>query len=155
MTPERPVKSRPRSTASPVNAQEPGAREMEAARELARQVAAWLRPRLEEIDRKLDSLMEKIDTIDAERRAGAVSRARTWAEVIRHLDATGEPEFRGCLGDDVPPAVVRVPWAARDWLAGATWWLNVAVVIQAFHDMVGARPIIFYEPPGQADGEQP
>jgi len=93
--------------------------------------------------------------LDAERRAGAVSRARTWAEILRHMDATGEPEFCGCLSDDVPPIVVRAIWAAWDWLAGATRWLNVPAVIQSFHDIAGASPIIFYEPPEQPDEARP
>jgi hypothetical protein len=84
---------------------------------------------------------------DAGKRAAAASRARTWAEILRHMDATGEPKFCGCLSGDIPPALVRVVWAAWDCLAGAAWWLNVPAVAQAFGDVFGAGPITFYEWP--------
>jgi len=85
------------------------------------------------------------------KRAAAVSRARTWAQVLRHMDATGEPEFCGCTCDDTPPAVVRAVWAACDWLARVTWRLNLPGYVRAFRDLLGAEPITFYEPPEQAD----
>lgn len=84
---------------------------------------------------------------DAGKRAAAASRARTWAEILRHMDATGEPEFCGCLSGDIPPAFVRAVWAAWDCLARVTWWLNVPVVARAFRDVLGTGPITFYQWP--------
>jgi hypothetical protein len=77
--------------------------------------------------------------LDAEKRAGAVGRARAWAEILHHMDATGEPEFCGCLHDDTPPALVLAVWAAWDWLARCTCWLNVPVCVRAFRDVLGDR----------------
>ncbi len=88
---------------------------------------------------------------DTGKRAAAASRARTWAQILRHMDATGEPEFCGCLGDGTPPAFVRAVGAAYDWLARVTWWLNVAAYMRTFRDVLGADPITFYQPPGQTD----
>jgi hypothetical protein len=90
---------------------------------------------------------------DAGKRAGAVTRARTWADILRHMDATGESEFCGCICDDTPPAVVRAVWAAWDWLARHTSWLNVAVVVQACSDVLGSGPIDFYQWPETAERE--
>jgi hypothetical protein len=86
---------------------------------------------------------------DAGKRAAAVNRARAWAEILWHMDATEEPEFCGCLGDDIPPAIVRAIWAAWDWLMRVTWWLHVPAGVQAFRDILGAEPIAFYEWPDE------
>jgi hypothetical protein len=100
------------------------------------------------------------------RSAPATGACPTWAsmrpsagpgpgQVLRHMDATGEPEFCGCTCDDAPPpAFLRAVWAANDWLARATWWLNVPGYVRAFRDLLGAEPITFYEPPGQAVEER-
>jgi hypothetical protein len=84
---------------------------------------------------------------DAGKRAAAASRARTWAEILRHMDATGGPEFCGCLSGDIPPAFVRAAWIAWDCLARVAWWLNVPAVARAFGDVFGAGPITFYQWP--------
>jgi hypothetical protein len=85
--------------------------------------------------------------MDAGKRSGAVRRARIWAEILQHMDATGEPEFCGCICDDIPPAVVRAVWATWDWLAGLARWLNVAAYVRAFRDVLGAGPVDFYQRP--------
>jgi hypothetical protein len=92
---------------------------------------------------------------DTAKRAQAVSRARTWAEILQHMDATGEPEFCGCLHDDTPPAVVRAVWIVWDWLARLAWPLNVAALIRGFRDVLGAEPITFYQWPEPAAGIEP
>jgi len=84
---------------------------------------------------------------DAGKRAAAVSRARTWAEILHHMDDTEETEFCGCLDDDNPPLVVQVVWAVWEFLAMLTSWLNVVAVLRAFRDVVGSEPITFYEWP--------
>jgi hypothetical protein len=90
---------------------------------------------------------------DAGKRAAAVSRARTWAEILRHMDATEEMEFCGCLGDDTPPAIVRAVWTAWDWLARVTWWLHLPAGVRAFRDILGAEPIDFYQWPETGEGQ--
>jgi hypothetical protein len=84
---------------------------------------------------------------DAGKRAAAASRTRTWAEILRHMDTTEEPEFCGCLSGDIPPAFVRAVWATWEWIARVTWWLNVPAVAWAFRDVFGAGPITFYQRP--------
>jgi hypothetical protein len=84
---------------------------------------------------------------DAGKRAAAASRARTWVEILRHMDATGEPEFCGRLSGDIPPAFVRAVWAAWECLARVTLWLNVPAVVRAFRDVFGVRAITFYQWP--------
>jgi len=90
---------------------------------------------------------------DAGKRTAAVSRARTWAEILHHMDATEETEFCGCLDDDALPLVVQVVWAVWDFLAMLTSWLNVVAVIRAFQDVAGSEPITFYHWPDASDGE--
>jgi hypothetical protein len=89
---------------------------------------------------------------DTAKRAQAVTRARTWAEIIQHMDTTGEPEFCGCPHDGIPPAVVRAVWIVWDWLASMAWPLNVAALVRGFRDLLGSEPITFYQwpepPPG-------
>jgi hypothetical protein len=88
---------------------------------------------------------------DTAKRAQAASRARTWAEILQHMDSTGEEEFCGYPYDGgTPPAVVRAVWIMWDWLAGYAQLLNVAAVARACQDVFGAKPITFYhwpEPP--------
>ena len=91
---------------------------------------------------------------DVGKRAAAVSRARTWAKILRHMDAIEHEEFCGSLGDDAPPAIVRAVWAAYDWLARVTCWLNVLAVVQAFRDLLGAEPVTFYQWPPEDSPEQ-
>lgn len=90
---------------------------------------------------------------DAGKRAAAVSRARTWAEILQHMDATGETEFCGCLDDDAPPVLVQFVWAAWDFLARLTSWLNVVAVLRAFRDVLGSEPITFYQWPEISEDE--
>jgi hypothetical protein len=92
---------------------------------------------------------------DTAKRAQAVSRARTWAEILQHMDATGEPEFCGCLHDSTPPVVVRAVWIGWDWLARMAWPLNVAALARGFLDVLGAKPITFYEWPESPPGIGP
>jgi hypothetical protein len=92
---------------------------------------------------------------DTAKRAHAVSRARTWADILQHMDATGEPEFSGCMHDHTPPAVVRAVWIAWDWLAGVACLLNVAALVRGFRDLLGANPITFYQWPEPALGTTP
>lgn len=84
---------------------------------------------------------------DAGKRAAAVSRARTWAKILRHMDATGHAEFCGSLDDGTPPAIVWAVWAVCDWLALVTVWLNVPAVVRVFRDLLGAEPVTFYQWP--------
>jgi hypothetical protein len=88
---------------------------------------------------------------DTGKRAAAATRARTWAKVLRHMDATGESHFCGSPRDSTPPALVQAVWAAWGWLGRLTCWLNVPACVRAFRDVLGADPITFYEPPEQAD----
>jgi hypothetical protein len=92
---------------------------------------------------------------DTAKRAQAVTRARTWAEIIQHMDTTGEPEFCGCPHDGIPPAVVRAVWIAWDWLAGMAWPLNVVALARGLRDLLGAEPITFYQWPEQPPGIEP
>jgi hypothetical protein len=95
---------------------------------------------------------------DTAKRAQAVSRARTWADILQHMDATGEPEFCGCPHDHTPPAVVRAVWIVWDRLAGLALLLNVAALARGFRDVLGAEPITFYEwpdPPPDIGPTQP
>jgi hypothetical protein len=89
---------------------------------------------------------------DAAKRAAAVSRARTWAEILHHMDDTEETEFCGCLDDDTQPLAVQVVWAVWDFLAMLTSWLNVVAVLRTFRDVVGSEPITFYEWPETSEG---
>jgi hypothetical protein len=86
------------------------------------------------------------------KRAQAVNRARTWADILQHMDTTGEAEFCGCPHDGTPPVVVRAVWIVWDWLARMAWLLNVAALARGFRDVLGAEPITFYQwpepPPG-------
>jgi hypothetical protein len=91
---------------------------------------------------------------DVGKRAAAVSRARTWAKVLLHMDAMGHEEFCGFLDDGTPPAIVRAVWAAWDWLALATCWLNLPAVVQAFRYLLGAEPVTFYQWPPEESPEQ-
>jgi hypothetical protein len=116
-----------------------------------------------EIERRARNAFESANEIrarlrglpDTAKRAQAVSRARTWAEILQHMDATGETEFCGCPHDDTPPAVVRAVWIAWDWLAGLVWPLNVAALIRGFRDVLGAEPITFYQWPEPPPGTGP
>jgi hypothetical protein len=49
---------------------------------------------------------------DTAKRAHAVSRAHAWADILPHMDRTGEPDFCGCPHDATPPAIARAAWAA-------------------------------------------
>ncbi len=40
---------------------------------------------------------------DTAKRAHATARARTWADILRHMDQTGEGEFCGHPCDNTPP----------------------------------------------------
>jgi hypothetical protein len=88
---------------------------------------------------------------DMGRRAAAVSRARTWGDILRHMDAMEYTEFCGYLGDDTPPAVVRAVWAARDWLTRVTWWLNVSAGVRAFPTCSGPNPSTSTSGPRRAE----
>jgi hypothetical protein len=92
---------------------------------------------------------------DTAKRAQAVNRARTWADILQHMDATGEPQFCGCLHDGTPPIVVRAVWVAWDWLARLAWPLNVAALAQAYRDVLGVKPITFYQRPEPPLGIEP
>jgi hypothetical protein len=92
---------------------------------------------------------------DTAKRADAVSRARTWADILWHMDGTGEPQFCGCIHDSTPPAVVRAVWIVWDWLAGLALLLNVAALARGFRDVLGAEPITFYQWPEPAPGTGP
>ena len=89
---------------------------------------------------------------DTAKRADAVTRARTWADILHHMDATGEPQFCGCPYDHTPPAIVRAVWIAWDWLARLALLLNVAALAQGFRDVLGAEPITFYQWPEPGTG---
>jgi hypothetical protein len=84
---------------------------------------------------------------DTAKRAHAVSRARTWADILHHMDTTGEEQFCGYPYDSTPPIIVRAVWIAWDWLAGPAWRLNVAALVRGFRDVLGAEPITFYQWP--------
>jgi hypothetical protein len=92
---------------------------------------------------------------DTAKRAHAVSRARTWADILQHMDTTGEPEFCGCLHNGTPPIIVQAVWIAWDWLARLAWPLNVAALAQACRDVLGAEPITFYQWPEPPPGIEP
>ena len=92
---------------------------------------------------------------DTAKRAQAVNRARTWADILQHMDATGEPEFCGCLHDGTPPIIVQAVWIAWDWLARLAWPLNVAALARGFRDVLGAEPITFYQWPEPPPGIEP
>jgi hypothetical protein len=92
---------------------------------------------------------------DTAKRAHAVTRARTWADILQHMDATGEPQFCGYPYDPTPPAVVRAVWIAWDWLARQALLLNVAALIQGLRDVLGAEPITFYQWPEPPPGIEP
>jgi hypothetical protein len=89
---------------------------------------------------------------DTAKRAQAVNRARTWADILQHMDTTGEPQFCGCLHNGTPPIVVRAVWVAWDWLARLAWPLNVAALARAYRDVLGAEPITFYQWPEPRPG---
>jgi hypothetical protein len=89
------------------------------------------------------------------KRAQAVTRARVWAEILQHMDTTGEPEFCRCPHDGMPPIVVRAVWIAWDWLARMAWPLNVAALTRGFRDLLGAEPITFYQWPEPPPGIEP
>jgi hypothetical protein len=82
---------------------------------------------------------------DTAKRAHAVTRARAWADILAHMDATGEPEFCGCPHEPAPPAAVRAALTAWDWLARSLWFLNLAAMIQACRDALGADLVTFYQ----------
>jgi hypothetical protein len=92
---------------------------------------------------------------DTAKRAQAVSRARTWADILHHMDTTGETEFCGCPHDNTPPIVVRAVWIMWDWLARTAWPLNVVALARGFGDVLGAEPITFYKWPEPPPGTKP
>lgn len=73
--------------------------------------------------------------LDVEKRGMAVSRARTWADILCHMDRTGEPVFCGDPWDNSLRARLAV-------------WRGVAEFVQAWRDIVGTSPVTFYEFPG-------
>ena len=116
-----------------------------------------------EIDQRARGAFESANDIrarlrglpDTAKRAHAVSRARTWADILVHMDGTGEEEFCGHLCDNTPPLVARAAWIAWDWLTGLLWPLNLAALVRAFRDVTGAKPITYYKPPHQDTESQP
>jgi hypothetical protein len=124
----------------------------DAARE-AVTIAAGL-PRAE-IDQRARQAFDSANDIrarqrglpDTAKRAHSTARARTWADILRHMDQAGEGEFCGHLCDNTPPAIARAAWIAWDWLAGVLWPLNIAAIARAAGDVLGARPITYYKPP--------
>jgi hypothetical protein len=84
---------------------------------------------------------------DIAKRAHATARARTWADILRHMDQTGEDQFCGHPCDTTPPAIARAAWITWDWLADVLWPLNIAAIARAASDVFGARPITYYKPP--------
>lgn len=124
----------------------------EAARE-AIMIAAGL-PRAE-VEQRAQRAFESANDIrarlrglpDTAKRVQAVSRARTWADILQHMDATGEGEFCGCPHDSTPPIVVRAVWILWGWLAGRARLLNPAALARAYRDVLGAQPITFYQWP--------
>jgi hypothetical protein len=84
---------------------------------------------------------------DMAKRAHAVSRAHAWADILAHMDRTGEPEFCGCPHDATPPAIARAAWAAWDWLAALARLLSPFAWEQAIRDLFGTEPVTFYHQP--------
>ncbi len=80
-----------------------------------------------EIDQRARGAFESANDIrarlrglpDTAKRAHAVSRARTWADILVHMDGTGEEEFCGHLCDNTPPLVAWAAWIAWDWLTAS------------------------------------
>jgi hypothetical protein len=134
------------------------------AREAAREaitIAAGL-PRAE-VEQRARRAFESANDIrarlrglpDTAKRAHAVTRARTWADILHHMDSTGEPQFCGYPYDDTPPAIVRAVWIAWDWLARQALLLNVAALTQGLRDVLGAKPITFHQWPEPPPGIEP
>lgn len=69
--------------------------------------------------------------MDLAERAEAASRARTWADILRHMDSAGEAAFCGCTHGAPARGYLSLLW-------------------EALRDQYGAEPVTFYPWPEQA-----